>query len=173
MVNFWKLLFRSWSYFRVGYGTYLAFFIGFASNIIVIYQLEIKNIDILASNPIFEHIGFFALFALAIIGPMCIALGLYHIKRTGAYAADASLQTEANPYIYKVIPGKEQEVFLPLWMATVRSLAKVLDRQNAISATEKKELESILHKANALLEGQYVGSPGRVGVRQFPVTESD
>ena len=173
MVNLWKLLFRSWSYFRTGYGTYLAFFIGFASNIIVIYDLEVKNIPVLENNLIFGHITYFALLALAIIVPLCIGLGLYHMKKTGAFAADASLSTESNPYIYKITPGKEQEVFLPLWVATVRSLVKVLDKQQVMSAEEKRELEGILDKANGLLEGRQVGLPSRFGVRTFPVTEGD
>ena len=172
-MNFWKLLFRSWSYFRTGYGTYLAFFIGFASNIIVIYQLEVKNVTWLAGNPIFRSQLLFALFALAVIIPLCIGAGLYHMKRTGAFAADASLSTESNPYIYKIIPGKEQEVFLPLWVATVRGLSRMLDAEKATTAQEREEMHAILDKAEALLEGQSVGKPRRMGVRSFPVTEGD
>jgi hypothetical protein len=170
-VNFWKLLFRSWSYFRTGYGTYVAFFIGFASNIIVIYKLGIAENNVLRTY--FQSLTVFSLLALAVLIPLCISAGLYHMKKSGAYAADASLSTESNPYIYKVTPGKEQEVFLPLWVATVRSLAKVLDRQDSMTTEERRELERIMDKANALLEGQYVGMPRRQGVRTFPVTESD
>jgi hypothetical protein len=92
------------------------------------------------------------------------------MKRTGAFAADASVATEANPYVYKVIPGKEREVFLPLWVLTVRSLAKVLDQQKTMTIEEKRELEEILAKANALLEGQYIGLPKQFGVKSHPVT---
>jgi hypothetical protein len=52
-------------------------------------------------------------------------------------------------------------------------LAKVLDQQKTMTTEEKKELEEILGKANALLEGQYVGLPRQLGVRIFPVTEGD
>ncbi len=95
------------------------------------------------------------------------------MKRTGAYAADASVATEANPYIYKVVPGKEKEVFLPLWILTVRGLAKMLDQQKTMTSKEKQELEDLLSKASALMEGQYVGLPRAQGVRSFPVTEGD
>lgn len=90
------------------------------------------------------------------------------MKRTGAFAADASVQTESNPYIYKIIPGKEQEVFLPLWIATVRSLTKVLDQQHTMTSDEKKEIEGILNKADSLLNGQYVGRPREQGIRPAP-----
>jgi hypothetical protein len=52
-------------------------------------------------------------------------------------------------------------------------LAKVLERQDTLTAEDRKELEGVLNKANALLEGQYVGIPKRLGVRSFPVTEGD
>ncbi len=171
MVNFWKLLFRSWSYFRTGYNTYLAFFIGFTSNILVIYKLGIVQNSI--TEPLFHSLTLFAIITLAILIPLCISIGMYHMKKTGAFAADASISTESNPYIYKLIPGKEQEVFLPLWVATVRSLSKVLDRQNSLSSPEREELQAILGKADALLEGRAVGAPGRLGVRSFPVTNGD
>lgn len=105
--------------------------------------------------------------------PIGIFAGLYHMKRTGAFAADASVATESNPYVYKVVPGKEREVFLPLWILTLRGLAKMLDQQKTTTPDERKQLEDILNKANALLEGQYVGLPSQLGVRIFPVTEGD
>jgi hypothetical protein len=95
------------------------------------------------------------------------------MKRTGAFAADAAIGTESNPYVYKVVPGKEREVFLPLWVLTVRALAKMLDQQKTMTIEEKKELEEILKKANALLEGEYVGLPKQLGGGKFQVTEAD
>jgi len=156
-VNFSKALFRAWFYFRTGYNTYIAFFIGFASNVIVIYKLGVSENNFL--KPYFVSLAFFAILALAILIPISISAGLYHMKRTGAYAADASVSTESNPYIYKVLPGKEQEVFLPLWMMTVRGLARLLEQEKTMTADEKRELEDTLAKATALLQGQFVGHP--------------
>jgi len=158
-VNFSKLLFRSWFYFRTGYKTYIAFFIGFASNVIVIYKLGISENKFL--GPYFQSLTLFAILALAVLIPVSISAGLYHMKRTGAYAADASVSTESNPYIYKVLPGKEQEVFLPLWMMTVRGLARLLEQEKTMTADEKQELEDTLNKAKSLLQGQFVGHPRR------------
>jgi len=168
-VNFRKVLFRAWFYFRTGYNLYLAFLVGFASNIVVLYRLGVSDNKYLA--PIFPSLSLFTILALVIALPVGILAGLYHMKRTGAFAADASVATEANPYIYKLVPGKEREVFLPLWILTVRGLAKMLDQQKTTTPEERKELEDLLGKASALLEGQYVGLPKQLGVRQFPVTE--
>ncbi|OLB71016.1 hypothetical protein AUI06_04990 [archaeon 13_2_20CM_2_52_21] len=158
-MNFWKLLFRSWFYFRIGYNTYFAFLIGFASNIIVIYKLGIAENKILSTIQI--GLTFFAVLALLIMVPLCISIGLYHMRRTGAFAAEASVGTESNPYMYKIIPGKEREVFLPLWIATVRGLARVLDREKTMTAEEKRQLEDILSKADALLKGEFIGYSGQ------------
>lgn len=165
-MNFWKLLFRSWFYFRIGYNTYFAFLIGFASNVIVIYKLGIAENKVLGAY--FESLTYFAILALVIMIPLCISIGLYHMRRTGAYAAEASVGQESNPYIYKVLPGKEREVFLPLWMMTVRSLARVLDREKTMTAEEKRELEDILSKADALLKGQFVGYSGQRSLGRAP-----
>jgi len=170
-LNFWKAIFRAWFYFRQGYNLYLAFLIGFASNIVVLFRLGVEPNKTLLS--IFPTLGIFTAVGLLVAIPVGIIAGLYHMKRTGAYAADASVATEANPYIYKVVPGKEREVFLPLWILTVRGLAKMLDQQKTTTPEERRELESLLSKANALMEGQYVGLPKQQGVRTFPVTEGD
>ena len=42
-----------------------------------------------------------------------------------------------------------------------------------MSLGDKNELKGILDKANALLEGQYVGLPKKMGIKSFPVTEAD
>jgi len=170
-VNFWKALFRAWFYFRTGYNLYLAFPIGFASSIVVLYRLGVSDNKYLA--PIFPSLTTFTVIGLLVALPFGIFAGLYHMKRTGAFAADASVSTEANPYIYKVVPGKEKEVFLPLWILTARALARMLDQQKTMTPEERKELEDILNKANSLLDGEYVGRPGQLGVRRLTVTDSD
>jgi len=163
-------LFRAWFYFRQGYNVYLAFLIGFASNIVVLYRLGVSDNKYLSI--IFPSLTIFTIVGLVVAIPVGIFAGLYHMKRTAAFAADASVQTESNPYMYKAIPGKEREVFLPIWILTLRALTKVLDQQKTITTEDRQEMQDILNKANALLEGQYVGLPQRRGVRSS-VTEGD
>lgn len=150
-------MFRAWFYFRIGYATYLSFLLSFASNIVLIYALALKGIP--SVDAIFSHLYIFAIVALAIIVPSSIGVGLYHMKRTGAFAADAMVSMESNPYIYRVVPGKEQEVVIPLMIATAKGMIRMLERQNTLSDTEKKEFQELLGKANKLLEGQPIGTP--------------
>src|SRR5215467_9434990 len=138
-MNLNRLLFRAWFYFRTGYGTYISLPVGIASNLVVLYALAIVGNKYL--HPIFPSLTFFAVISIIVFFPVGAILGLYHMKRTPAFAADASVQTESNPYVYKIIPGKEQEVLYPLLALIGRGLVKVLDNQKAMSSDERREFE--------------------------------
>ncbi len=158
-MKFWKMLFRSWFYFRTGYNLYLAFLIGFASNIVVLFKLGVTENKYLA--PLFPSLTTFTIIGLLVAVPIGIFAGLYHMKRTGAFAADASVQIEANPYVYRVVPGKEREVFLPLAILTAKGLVQVMDQLKTVTAEERSEFEKVLAKADSLLKGQDVGLAGQ------------
>src|SRR5713101_1009161 len=151
-MNFERMLFRSWFYLRIGYGTYIAFLIGFLSNIIVIYKLAIANTSLVS---LFPHLTEFTAITILVASPISVIIGLFHMRRTAAYAADASVSTEANPYVYKITPGKEREVFVPLSVMTARVLLKLAG--DKLTAEEKQELEAVLAKADKLLLGQSIG----------------
>ncbi len=153
------MLFRSWFYFRTGYNLYLAFLIGFASNIVVLFKLGVTDNKYLA--PLFPSLTAFTIIGLFVAVPIGIFAGLYHMKRTGAFAADASVQIEANPYVYRVVPGKEREVFLPLAILTAKGLVQVMDQLKTVTAEERSEFEKVLAKADSLLKGQDVGLAGQ------------
>jgi len=74
------------------------------------------------------------------------------MKRTGAFAADASLSTEQNPYVYKVVPGKKRNS-LPHPCAD--PLVKILEHQ-PITDEEKREFEEAIAKTYRLLEGRRI-----------------
>jgi len=157
-------LFRAWSYFRTGYSLYISFPLGFVSTVIVVYSLGIKpTIESGGAvgdffQLIFPHLSYFVVIGAAVLIPISIYGGVFHLKKSGAYAADASLATEQNPYIYKAVPGKEEEVFIPLWMLTAKALAKMLDQQNNISPEDKKQFEAAIKKAEMLMTGAAVGA---------------
>ncbi len=168
-MKFEDLLYRSWFYFRTGYALYLAFLIGFLSNIVVIFKLAIEPIQQTCvpstSCPLLAHvlkIVFPSLTAFAVIGtlvtfPVGVYAGHFHMKRTDAFAADASISTESNPYAYKAVPGKELEVFIPLMILTAKGLSKVMEEERILSPEEKQEFDKVLAKAETLLAGQVVG----------------
>jgi len=168
--KFRRLLWRSWFYFRAGYGTYIALLMGYAGNIVVLYKLGVVGNRLLEG--IFTSLTVFTVFGILVSVPVAILLGLFHFKRTGAYSADASLSIEANPYVYKLIPGKEREVFFPLMVLTAKGLAKVMREQNVLSREEKEEFDNILAKADTLIQGSMIGNP-RQNLPSAQVQQSD
>ncbi len=165
-MNLNRLIFRAWFYFRAGYSLYVSFPLGFISTVIVVYSLGIKPVIGSGGSVgdlfqlLFPHLSYFIVIGAAVLVPICIYGGLFHYKKTGAYAADASVATEQNPYAFKAVPGKEDEVFIPLWMFTAKALAKMLDQQNNISPEEKKQFEQAIEKAERLMTGEAVGKQG-------------
>jgi len=116
-LNLRRLLFRSWYYFRIGYGTYLAFLLGFVSTIVTVYYLAINNIPFL--KLIFPNFGLFSILALAFGVPLAIFSGYLHFKRSQAYSSEVDIAVEANPYYFKITPGKEKEMGIPLAIANI------------------------------------------------------
>jgi len=104
---------------------------------------------------VFPHLTDFVLVAAILASPISIIIGLYHMRRTAAFAADATVSMEANPYVYKIVPGKEREVSFPLSIMTARVLLKLAG--DKLTDQEKLELEDVLAKADKLLLGHSVG----------------
>ena len=150
-----RLIYRSWFYFRVGYGTYVALLLGIGGNLLLFYRLGVQYIDFL--KDVFPSLTLFSIVAIIVTVPASIGLGFYHMKRTGTFAADASVSTEQNPYVYKIVPGKEQEVLYPVLALTLKGLVKVLDKQ-PVTEDEKREFEEAIAKTNRLIQGESVRS---------------
>jgi hypothetical protein len=154
----------------MGYSTYLSLVISIVSNALIIYALGLKGVPLFET--IFPHLANFLIIGVIVFVPTATFLGWIHIKRMSMYSTDTALATEISPYTYKTI-GKEKEVFIPLWVLTVRGLGKLLERQGTMTDEDRKELNDLLDKANALLEGQYAGVSKEYGVRRFPGTQGD
>src|SRR5438094_7772352 len=138
-MNLTRLIFRSWYYFRIGYGTYVAFPLGFASTMIIIYALAVVGVPVI--HNIFPHLYEFGIVGILIIVPISIYAGLYHIKRTGAYSAEASVLTESNPHVYRAIPRKERDALVPLITLPATALAKLMEHEASTTLEEQKEFE--------------------------------
>jgi hypothetical protein len=101
----------------MGYNTYLAFLLGFVTTIVTVYYLAINNIAFLKS--VFPSFWLFSILALVVGVPLAIFMGLFHFKRSQAYSAEVDIGVEANPYYYKVTPGKERELQVPFTVANI------------------------------------------------------
>jgi len=149
---------RAWYYFRMGYATYLTFLLGYISTLITVYYLAIKNIPDLLS--IFPHFVPFSVLATAIGVPLSVIIGWLHLKRSAAFSSEADIGIEANPYYYKLIPGKE-EVFAPFYLEVLLQLKRLGSAQGLMSQDDISRIEELERKLRVLIDGGYVGNPRR------------
>ncbi len=156
---FAKLLYRSWYYFRLGYSTYLTFLLGYVSTLITVYYLAIKNIPSLLD--IFPEFVQFAVLATVVGAPVSIGLGWVHLKRSYLYSSEQDISTEANPYVYKMYPGKEAEVAMPTLLVQLRILRRLAEKNGLLADPERTEIDQLEEKILKLLGGGYVGTPRR------------
>jgi hypothetical protein len=146
-----------WYYFRIGYGTYLTFLLGAVQLLITVWYLAIKDTPIIES--IFGHFLPFAIITTLTGVPLAIGIGWAHYKRTPGYTAELDIAVEANPYNYRLIPGKEAEAFAPLYIEILTLLSRLLKAQNLLDSQEQSKIDELERRLRLLLDGGYVGSP--------------
>mgnify|MGYP006269730255 CR=1 FL=1 len=158
-------VYRMWYYFRIGYGTYLTFLLGFATTLVTVYYLAIKNIpDLLEVFPRFVP---FAVLSVVVGVPLSVAIGWYHMKGTAIWQSELDITAEANPYLYKMYPGYWREVFTPVYLEVLKSMEKMLEKQGMLTDDDKKRLDDLEQKLRTLIEGGYVGTPKtRINLRK-------
>ena len=152
-----ELMFRAWKYFRMGYGTYLTFIVGFFTFVSTTYYLAVRSAPFLQS--LFPRFHIFVIFGILVFGPIGVLLGWLHMKGTLAYPTEIAISIESNPYTYKIMPGKEAEIQRPYQELVLKMLKKILEKEGMLSDEEKKELEEVLNKIERLRKGEIVGKP--------------
>ena len=94
---------------------------------------------------------------LSIIGiPLVIGIGFAHFKKIPAYKSEAEITVEANPYIYKLQPGKEKEVVFPT-LLLITSFLKKISQDEKLTDNDLKKCEEIEKNIDKLLKGGYIG----------------
>src|SRR5438128_7921744 len=100
---------------------------------IVIFKLAFEPVELTCSPPsylgplascpnllgrilktVFPSLAWFAIIATALTIPFGVYVGYFHMKRTGAFAAEASVAIGSNLSVYKVVLGKGKGFFLLL-----------------------------------------------------------
>jgi len=143
----------------MGYSTYLTFLLGYASTLITVYYLAIKNIPDLLN--IFPRFVPFAILATVIGLPLSVSVGWAHYKRSAAFSSEMDIQYEANPFWYKLPPGYNKEVFGPVYLEMLLLLKKITESNQSLSSEEKQRIDQLEQKLRTLNAGGMVGSPRR------------
>ena len=129
--------FRSWYYFRMGWGTYFAFIFAAINTLTVTYYLAIERIPTLIT--IFPTFLQYILIISAIGVPLLIIVGYVHYKRTLAFKSEIDVVMESNPYQRRNIVNIT--LILKSIMETNQLLLK-LSKNEKLSGTEIGEINS-------------------------------
>ena len=129
--------FRSWFYFRMGWGTYFAFIFAAINTLTVTYYLAIERIPTLIT--IFPNFLQYILIISAIGVPLLIIVGYIHYKRTLAFKSEIDVTMESNPYQRRNIVNIH--LILESIMQTNQLLLK-LSKNEKLSEMEIGEINS-------------------------------
>ncbi len=151
------LVYRSWYYFRLGYGTYLAFVVGIFGTLVTVYYLAIRGAPDLLY--LFPHFWIFAVIALLVGMPVSVLIGWGHIKRSALWRTEVDIGIEANPYYYKLTPGWQKDVYAPLYLEVLRLVRRLSERDRLLTEEENARILEIEKKMETLIAGGYIGKP--------------
>ena len=149
--------FRLWYYLRQGYGVYLVFIIGMVNLMTTTYYLAVKNIPYLLK--LFPGFTEWILFLIVVGFPLSLGLGYWHMKRSGAQSSQLEVDTEINPYYYKLPPGFWKEVFSPLFLELLRTNIMILQKES-LTDEDVKRLKEIEKNLSLLMKGYQVQKDG-------------
>jgi hypothetical protein len=158
-----RLIGRAWYYFRLGYGSYLTFILGYLSTLVTVYYLAIKNIPSLLD--IFPKFVPFAVISTVVGPPVAIAIGWIHLKRSSLLISEVEISMEASPFTYRLPDsGINKDVYYPGVLLELKVLRKLAEARGLLTDAEKAEFDDLEQKYSILLKGGFVGSPRRSAV---------
>ena len=104
----------------------------------------------------FPSFWLFGILVLVVGVPLAIFMGLFHFKRSQAYSAEVDIGVEANPYYYKVTPGKEKELQIPLTVANIDITLAMAKKFGVLTPELESDLLQVREKYVQLAEhGDY------------------
>ena len=123
------------------------------------YFLAIDNYPVLQA--IFPTFGHYITIVVSIGVPLLVLVGYFHYKRSQAYAAEAEINIEDNPYWYKIPPGWNKEVVFPLYLNMINLMLK-MSKNEKLTPDEIEKMSNLQKSLSNLIDGGYVGKPFRM-----------
>jgi len=141
--------FRSWFYFRTGYGLYIALTLGLVNVLTTTYYL------IPAVETFFPDFITYIIFSIVVGLPVTVGIGYLHYKKTQAYGAEMDISVESNPYYFKLAPGLWRDALGPIYLETLR-LAMKTAKGEKVTEEDMKRLKEIEEKMEELNKGKRI-----------------
>ncbi len=153
-----NLGYRSFFYFRTGYATYFAMFIGLINIMTTTYFLAIDKIPVLFS--VFPTFEIYIITVITIGIPIVVLAGWIHLKKIGTFSAEQNISAEIQPFNYRPLPGFSEIVIFPTYHEIVKLLIKKINNEG-LSENEKNRLNQLEKDLIKLMNGGHVGNPPR------------
>src|SRR5215203_814889 len=144
---------RFWEY-RAFYSAYIALFIAISNWITIQYRLVLENAPILGS--VFNNLWTFLIVAVIIFSVVSV-LGGHFIHRKRQFRIEQELATEENPYLYRAMPGKERDLYTPIMILQLETLADLLRQNNALTDEKKRQFQNFKDELLKLSQGRPIG----------------
>ena len=152
--------FRSWFYFRTGYSQYFVFIFGAVNTLTLTYYLAVDNYPALQS--VFSSFTVYVALVVLTGFPAMVLAGYLHMRRTSAFRSEVEINTESNPYIYRLPPGVQREVLAPLFYEVLGALKKA-DAGERLTPDEVKAMRDLDEKLEFLSGGGILKRPENFG----------
>ena len=122
---------------------------------VITYYLAIEKAPFL--KDIFPSFASYLLVMAVIVIPLLVIVGYVHYKRSNAYASEADITVEANPYYFKLPPGHAKDVQYPVFVEILNSFLKMSNNEK-FSEEDKKRIGHLIEQMNHLINGGTVGT---------------
>ena len=146
-----RLFFKILRFLWVGYGSYLALPLSFITTLVAIYYLAIDNIPVFKSA--FSHFWLFLIVALAVGIPFTCVIGWLHMKYNPTPQSAKDLIVETSRDNHRPVPEYWQEAVAPFYIELLRGVEKILDRDNMLNDDDKRRIQELEAKLQALIDG--------------------
>ncbi len=156
-----QIAYRSWYYFRTGQGTYIGYLIAYL-NFVGVFWLIVRGKDLGLFSFLTQSLIIFTIIVAFALAPFSVLIGYAHMKRSGAFAADAVIGAESNPLTYRILPGKEQEAWAPAFLLTLQSLRRLAEKEGILSPEEREAMLGTEEKLKTLISGKPISGRRRI-----------
>lgn len=96
---------RSWYYFRMGWTTYLTFFLAATNSLVITYYLAIKELPIL--EQIFPSVFHYAIIIVSLLIPVMSITGYIYFKKSPQFISEADISIESNPHWNRILVNSD------------------------------------------------------------------
>lgn len=142
-------LYRAWLYFRFGHGGYLSLAIALVQFLLV-GALYLQRIPGLAQI----HLGELAAIFIVPYGILAVMIGWLHKRHQ--MTTDTEIAMLSNPYLFKIMPGKEEKLMIPLSILGLKVQKIWLENSGLMTPELEKDFADLGNLLARLRSGEEV-----------------